>query len=87
MSETLLDEQVPVCPTCGRRTGRPPMGRRIRRARRRRGLTQAQLADRLGISAPQVTVWETGYRRPSLKSIYRIAKALDVDVAVLLGID
>jgi len=87
MTEAFQNDIAPVCPTCGRRTGLPPTGRRIRRARRRRGLTQAQLADRLGISASQITVWETGHRRPSLKSFHRIARALDVDVAVLLGID
>jgi transcriptional regulator with XRE-family HTH domain len=45
----------------------------LRKIRRRLGLSQQQLARRLGVARPTVTRWENGTRRPS-----RIAKlALD----------
>lgn len=36
------------------------IGGNIAALRRAKGLTQEQLADRLGISAPAVSKWETG---------------------------
>lgn len=37
-----------------------PMGEVIRRKRKELGLTQEQVAQRLGISAPAVNKWERG---------------------------
>ncbi|HEX4962475.1 MAG TPA: helix-turn-helix transcriptional regulator [Thermoanaerobaculia bacterium] len=43
-----------------------PLGERIRAARRRQGLTQEELAYRLGIDPSTVAAWETGtVRKPS----------------------
>jgi len=36
------------------------LGERIRRAREREGLTQAALAEKVGVTPPSVYVWETG---------------------------
>lgn len=41
-------------------------------ARRSLGLTQAQLAERLGVSQPCVSQWESGRRTPSALILDRI---------------
>ena len=53
-------------------------------ARRKLGMTQAQLADRLGVSQPCVSQWETGRRTPSAPILDRIARlAVDEEVEPL----
>ena len=50
---------------------------RITGARNTLGLTQAQLAQRLGVSRPTVTQWESGAREPrSVDALVRLADAL-----------
>lgn len=48
--------------------------------REHRGLTQEQLANRLGTSDVTVSRWETGKRQPNLNAQAGIAEALDIDV-------
>lgn len=56
------------------------LGRKIQRLRKEKNLTQEKLAERIGISTTWIGYIETGYRRPNLKMIYRIARALDIKV-------
>jgi predicted transcriptional regulator/transcriptional regulator with XRE-family HTH domain len=58
-------------------------GSRIRRARLERGLTQASLAERIGISASYLNLLEHGRRRVSAELLVRIAGALDLDLRAL----
>lgn len=48
----------------------------IARIRIERGLTQAQLAERLGMPQQTVSRWEQGTRTPSAKSLKAMAGAL-----------
>jgi transcriptional regulator with XRE-family HTH domain len=57
-----------------------PLGEGIRRERTRRKLTQAFLARRAGLSTSALCEIETGAKDPSIQSLRRIAKALDVPV-------
>jgi transcriptional regulator with XRE-family HTH domain len=57
---------------------------RIREMRESRGLTQAALGARLGVTRSQVTLWETGGRNPSPTSLKQIALALGVAVEWLV---
>jgi transcriptional regulator with XRE-family HTH domain len=52
--------------------------RRIREIRVERGLTQAQLCERAGISVDAVTRIENGRRQPELRTIELLAVALGV---------
>jgi hypothetical protein len=56
----------------------------IRRARRRAGISQAELARRLGTGQPVVARWETGTRAPTLESVGRAVRAcgLRLDLCV-----
>lgn len=58
---------------------------RLRAAREAKGLTQADVANRLGVTRPSYTAIETGKASPSLTTIYKVAKALKIDAAELLG--
>lgn len=53
------------------------IGPALVRARRAAGLTQRELADRLGLKQPQVARWEAGaYRTASLERVDAVARAL-----------
>ncbi|MFN2525528.1 MAG: helix-turn-helix transcriptional regulator [Actinomycetota bacterium] len=56
----------------------------IHEARRRAGLTQQQLAERLGTTQSVVARWEAGKRSPSLETIEQIANACDLEVSISL---
>jgi transcriptional regulator with XRE-family HTH domain len=51
-------------------------------ARLRAGLTQAQLADRIGVPQSSVARWESGANIPTITTLLRIAKALNIDFRV-----
>ena len=53
------------------------IGDNIRTVRKLQGLTQKELARRLGISPVGVAQWENGLRNPKHETIKRIASALD----------
>ena len=59
-------------------------GKRIKNARRQAGLTQAELADRLGVPFQSISQWERDIRNPKKETIVRIAKALNISVSCLL---
>lgn len=62
-------------------------GERIRNARKKAGLTQRELAEKLKISEQGISQWETGARNPKLGTIKEIADALDVPFKLLLSED
>lgn len=62
-------------------------GERIVTFRKRRGLTQSQLAETLGISQPRLVTFEKGRRRMPLSELPGLSEALGVPVEELLGIE
>ena len=59
-------------------------GRRVRNLRKDRGLSQLDLAPRLGCSAARLSLIERG-ASPTLDDVERCARALGVGVLDLLG--
>ena len=57
----------------------------VRRLRAKKKLSQKALADRIGISVSYVSMLERGQRSPPLETIEKMAKALGVPPANLLG--
>ena len=57
----------------------------IRHRRLLAGLTQSQLADRIGGSEIGVRTWERAASAPSLETFLRLAEALGVDAKELLA--
>ena len=54
----------------------------IREARLRSGLTQAELATRLGTQQSVVARWETGAREPTLATVGRVVRAAGLELSV-----
>ena len=63
------------------------LGSRIAHARKHADLTQVQLADRLGISQPQLASYEVGRRRVPVSMLPRLAKLLAMPIETLIGDD
>jgi len=57
------------------------VGKRIRHRRWMVGMTQQQLADRVGIKFQQIQKYETGMNRVSASRLWDIAEALTVSVS------
>ncbi|MBW4984253.1 helix-turn-helix domain-containing protein [Mameliella sp. CS4] len=57
------------------------VGKRIRHRRWLVGMTQQQLAERVGIKFQQIQKYETGANRVSASRLWDIAEALDVPVS------
>lgn len=54
----------------------------LREARRRAGLTQAQLADRVGTSQATLSAYENGHKQPSVDTLSRLLAATGSRLAV-----
>lgn len=52
--------------------------------RKRRGLTQAGLAEQMGVEQPTVQRWEKGKREPNLGQLIELAKVLGVEPGALI---
>ncbi len=61
------------------------IGGRIQRARRQRGMTQEQMAERIGVSVGYVSQIERGYSKVSLDRLSEIAVELGCDMGELVS--
>jgi len=61
------------------------LAQRIRAFRKLKGLTQQQLADRLGVSVAVLGSLERGTRKQEPKLLERIAETLGIDYEELTG--
>ncbi len=61
------------------------MNETIRARRHALGMTQEQLADRLGVSAPAVSKWEQGASYPDVTLLSALARTLGIDLNTLMG--
>ncbi len=62
------------------------IGRRIRKYREICGLSQKELAQRIGVSNSRVSNWEQGVNRPDADILAEICKALQVSPSELLDV-
>ncbi|WP_346207593.1 helix-turn-helix transcriptional regulator [Caldifermentibacillus hisashii] len=62
------------------------LGKRIKEVREAKGLTQPELAERIGSTDRNVSNYETGYSFPSVKVLYQISVELDASIDYLLGL-
>ena len=61
----------------------PTTGQLIKAARKKAGMTQAELASKLGVPYQSVSQWERDTRNPKYGTIKRIAAALGIDAVLL----
>src|ERR1044072_6001186 len=66
-----------------------PMGYldQLKALRKKRGLSQAKLAELLGVEQPTIQRWESGKRVPDLESLQSLARTLGVTAGTLLDGD
>lgn len=57
----------------------------IRRQRHKIGISQRELATRLGVTAGAVGQWELGLKAPSMPRLVKLSKVLNVSLDMLLG--
>lgn len=61
------------------------IGEVIRENRKGNNMTQAEMADRLGVSAPAVNKWENGNSQPDIMLLAPIARLLNITLDTLLS--
>lgn len=66
---------------------RKKLGANVQRLRREKGLSQEELADLAGLHRTYVSGVERGVRNPTLTVIDRLARALGVEMAVVVGFE
>lgn len=59
------------------------LGKRLKYLRRLKSLTQAQLAEKVGLSVNYISQIETGVASPTLKTLSILAQGLDVEIKEL----
>ena len=60
-------------------------GNRLYQLRKRAGLSQAQLGEKVGVSNKAVSKWENGQAKPGLDIVHKLADVLSVSVDELLN--
>ena len=60
-------------------------GNTIRQLRESRGLTQAELAERIGVSSKTISKWETAKGLPDITLLQPLAQALGISVIELMN--
>ena len=63
----------------------PNRGELIKTARKNKGLTQKQLAEKTGLAVVTIQQYERNLRQPRLENIQKIAEALDSTPTYLMG--
>lgn len=58
---------------------------RLKDLRKQAGLTQVDVAEKLGISQPAYASWERGLKKPTQENLVKIAQILNVSVDYLVG--
>jgi len=61
--------------------------KRLKEIRLDKGITQVQLASKLGVTDAAIRGWENGGKEPSYETLCKIAKIFDVTVGQLLGVE
>lgn len=61
-------------------------GRNICSERHRLGLTQLEMADRIGVSVNAVSAWENGSFEPNINSLKKLSQLFSCSTDYLLGL-
>ena len=62
------------------------MAEKIKRCRKKNGLTQTELAEKIGISPMTIRRWEWGERNPDIALMPKLADALNTSIEYLMGL-
>lgn len=56
------------------------IGKKIQRAREKRGITQEQLEEKTGINAKYISAVESGQKNVTIKTLDKLAKGLEIEL-------
>ena len=56
------------------------LGGKLKRLRQKKGLTSKELAEKLNVSQSTVSAWETGTKKPRVKTVNNLANFFNVSV-------
>ena len=62
-------------------------GERVRVLRDNKGLSQKELADRIGMTRSIISTYETGQKMPTYGKLIKLADVLEVSTDYLLGVE
>lgn len=62
------------------------IGTNIKKFRKKKGMTQSELGEKLNVSQQMIGQYENGKNSPQMSTLKKIANALEVKVADLMGI-
>jgi len=57
---------------------------KLKELRRKQGITQAELANRIGVVESAISLYESGKREPDISTLIKIAKCLNTTVDYLI---
>ena len=60
------------------------VGEKIKEARKKKGYSQKELAEKLNCGYQNISQWETGKRKPKYENLVKIANALDCNIKDLI---
>src|SRR5699024_10463808 len=63
------------------------IGQVIRKHRKKKNITQEEMANRLGVTAPAVNKWENGNSQPDIMLLAPIARLLNITPDILLSFE
>ena len=61
------------------------VGKRISEARKNCGMSQEEMAEKIGVTAQAVSKWENGHNFPDIENLMRIAEIANVPYSAILG--
>jgi transcriptional regulator with XRE-family HTH domain len=64
--------------------GKPDLGKHLKNARTKRGMTQKDLASKLGLTESAISAWENGVRSPNYRDMMRVCAFFGISVEELL---
>lgn len=62
------------------------LGAILKRARKQKGFTQEEVAEKIQVARGVISEWESGKRNPGLLSIYKLCQLFDMTLDELLDI-
>lgn len=61
------------------------IGESIKIERKKAGLTQKELGQKIGVTHQTIAQWENGWRNPKIETVEKIADALEIGLFDLMG--
>lgn len=83
--DVFLQRIIPIDTPEAESERRRAVGLRIKSLRKKIGLTQAEVAQKLGIAPQSVTNYESGKTDPSIRNLIALSAVLETSIDYLLG--